>query len=245
MAGPPHAKSGFQKWQDTIRRARCDTKWAEYDADIRRTVGEFNTHLKPSSGYVPLDWRLIKAMAWTETGAAASLWKSNPMQIGMFNDPGLDQLLSGAPASRLILPAWKQPLTRKDVRTTPLYNIRAGVGYLLLKLARFEVKDVLNKDNTIHQLTVKAGDSFDKLAHAHGSTVAVMQALNPGVRVLHPGQVLKYQKASRQTVIAGWRAATTANVAMYYNGGGDAAYAKKLDFALSVIQQGNVPPCRP
>jgi hypothetical protein len=32
---------------------------------------------------------------------------------------------------------------------------------------------------------------------------------------------------------------------MYYNGGGDAAYAKKLDFALSVIQQGNVPPCRP
>lgn len=126
------------------------------------------------------------------------------------------------------------------MRTTPLYNIRAGVGYLLLKLAGFEVKDVLDKDNTIHQLTVKAGDSFDKLAHAHGSTVAVMQAWNPGVPGLHPGQVLKYQKASHQTV-AGWRAATTANVAMY----DDAACAKKLDFALSVIQQGNVPPCRP
>ena len=72
-----------------------------------------------------------------------------------------------------------------------------------------------------------------------------MQTLNPGVQVLRPGQTLKYQKVSKQWVIVGWRAISTANVAAYYNGGGDPNYAKKLAFALSVIKMGNVPPCTP
>ena len=167
------------------------------------------------------------------------------MQIGMYNDPGLDELLSGDRGSKQILPVWTTPLTKARVIATPLYNIRAGVGYLLFRLANYEFKEVLDKDTNIYEVTVKAGDSFSKLTRAQGSTVATMQKLNPGVQVLRPGQTLKYQKASTQWVIIGWRALSTANVAAYYNGGGDPNYAKKLAFALSVIKMGNIPPCTP
>lgn len=110
-------------------------------------------------------------------------------------------------------------------------------------VAKFEMKDVLDKDTKIYEVTVKRGDSLAKLAHSHGSTVGIMEKLNQGARTLHPGQPLKYEKASAQQVITGWKVPTTSNVSTYYNGGGDSHYAQKLDFALSTIKMGALPPC--
>jgi hypothetical protein len=113
-----------------------------------------------------------------------------------------------------------------------------------MKMANFAIKSVPDSDLKIYELTVKAGDSLDKIAKAQGSTLEVMKKLNPAAIVLKPGQVLKYQKTSMQKVVVGWKHVTTSNIATYYNGGGDSMYAKKLDYALSVIHKGKAAVCK-
>ncbi|MFT8656341.1 MAG: hypothetical protein ABF785_06550 [Acetobacter papayae] len=43
--------------------------------------------------------------------------------------------------------------------------------------------------------------------------------------------------------IASWRRISTALIAQRYNGGGDINYAKKLDYARSLIRKGKVALC--
>ena len=237
-------KSGYEKWQDDIDGAAGDAKWHSYDCEIQMAVNEFNHHLSGQSGYRPLDWQLIKAMMWVESGAAKPEWKSRPIQIGNHGDPGLRALLSGKEGGDLILPpSWQGRLTTGSVGTIPSYNIRAGSGYLLMKMANFAIKSVPDADTKTYDITVKAGDSLDKIAGAQGSTVEMMKKLNPTAHVLRVGQVLKYQKATKKKVITGWKPVTTSSIATYYNGGGDSMYAKKLDYALSVIRKGAAAVC--
>jgi hypothetical protein len=54
---------------------------------------------------------------------------------------------------------------------------------------------------------------------------------------------LKYRKASVQKVIASWRHISTTSIAQRYNGGGDPNYAKKLDYALSLVREGKAALC--
>ncbi|MFK9743595.1 LysM peptidoglycan-binding domain-containing protein, partial [Escherichia coli] len=92
--------------------------------------------------------------------------------------------------------------------------IRAGIGYLLTRMAKFSIQSVPDADTKVYDVTVKAGDSLDKIARAQGSTLTELRALNPGASALKPGQVIKYRKAAMQQVITGWRPATTQNVAV-------------------------------
>jgi hypothetical protein len=201
-------------------------------------VDEYNRHLSGIAGYRPLDWQLIKAMLWVESGAADSEWNSKPMRIGVSGDPGLASLLSGNEGGDLILPpAWKGQLTMGSVRSMPAHNIRAGIGYLLMKTAHYEYRSVSNADVKIYEVIVKPGDSLDKIAKAQASTVDALRKLNPTATVLRPGQALKYQKASVQRVITSWRQISTTLIAQRYNGGGDFNYAAKLDYALKAMQK--------
>jgi hypothetical protein len=244
MVTPARPKTGFEKWQDGINKAVGNPKWDTYDCEIRSAANEFNAQLSGQANYRPLDWQLIKAMLWVETGADKDLWKSNPMQIGMYNDPGLKALLSGKEGGELILPkTWLPKLTASSARAIPAHNIRAGIGYLLMRLASFATKSVLDPDSNIYDVTIKDKDSFEKIAKAQGSTVEVMKTLNPAVTILFPGKVLRYQKASMKKVIIGWKPVTTANIAAYYNSGGDTLYTKKLDYALSLVRKGKVAVC--
>ncbi|MDR2207763.1 MAG: LysM peptidoglycan-binding domain-containing protein [Azoarcus sp.] len=245
MTTPAPAKTGFEKWQDGIDKASKNAKWDSWDCEIQMAVDEINRHLSGTSGYKPLDWQLIKAMAWVESGAAHSEWNSKPMRIGVFGDPGLRSLLSGNEGGDLILPpAWKAKLTTESVRTVPSYNIRAGVGYLLMRTANYEYKSVLAADTKVYEVTVKPGDSLDKIAKAQGSTVDTLKKLNPTATVLQPKQVLKYQKASVQRVITGWQHMTTQFIAKRYNGGGDINYATKLDYVLKAVRQREALECK-
>ncbi|MCW7540458.1 lytic transglycosylase [Aquabacterium sp. A7-Y] len=237
-------RTGFEKWQDGLARAVGDAKWNAYDCEVEMAVGEFNRHLGGTSGYRPLDWQLIKAMLWTESGAEHAEWKVKPMQIGVAGDPGLMALLSGKEGGELIIPpTWSGLLTAGSVRSMPSHNIRAGIAYLLMRMANFEHKSVAAEDGQIHEVTVKAGDSFDKIAKAQGTTIDVLKQLNPSGSVLRVGQVLKYKKASVRRVITGWRHINTASIAQRYNGGGDPNYAKKLDYALTLIRKGKAAAC--
>jgi hypothetical protein len=237
-------KTGFELWQDGINKAIGDAKWNAWDCEIQMAVNEYNHHLSGTAGYFPLDWQLIKAMVWVETGANNSEWNTKPMQIGVAGDPGMTSLLSGKEGGDLILPpALKGRLSTGSVRAIPSHNIRAGIGYLLMRMANFEYRSALGADTKVYEITVKPGDSFDKIAKVQGSTVDTLRKLNPTAAVLRPGQVLKYQKASVQRAITSWRQISTALIAQRYNGGGDPNYAKKLDHALSLVRKGKAALC--
>lgn len=245
MAESNNHKSGYEKWQDYIDGAKGDSTWDDYDCEIQAAVNEFNNHLSDVAGYTRLDWHFIKAMIWVETGAKSNDWKTKPMQIGVTGDPGLSSLLSGNEGGDLILPPlWMNRLNAGSARTIPSYNIRAGIGYLLMRMANFDIKSVMDADNKLYEVVVKHGDSLDKIARTQGSAVEVMKKLNPTAHVLHPGQTLKYRKAAMKKVVIGWKAISTTNIAFYYNGNRDPVYAKKLDYALVGVRNRGEATCK-
>ena len=231
---------GFKKWKDYVNKAVDNDKWDSLDGEIQVAVNTYNKHLLGVAGYVAIDWHYIKAILWVETGADSSEWNTKPMQIGVEGDPGLEALLSGKEGGDLILPpVWKKQLTMQSARTKPADNIRAGIGYLLMRLANIEERRVFDKDDKVYKVTVKSGDSLWKIADNQGSTVETLKELNTKIGVLRPGQELMYKKASMKRVIVSWKSKTLSAdvIAKFYNGGGDKIYAKKIEYALSLVRK--------
>lgn len=180
--------------------------------------------------------KLIKGILWVESGAASAQWKTKPMQIGVTGDPGLAAFLGGKEGGEIIMPAaTKKILTASTVRSDPKHNLRAGVGYLIMRSANFSHKSVINAGAALEHETVKAGDSFSKIATRVGSTTDIISSLNPGKKMLKPGEKIAYKKGSVQKYVTSWRAFDAALVATRYNGGGDPNYEKKLNFVLSLL----------
>ncbi|MFC5475741.1 LysM peptidoglycan-binding domain-containing protein [Paraherbaspirillum soli] len=236
-------RSAYEKWQDGIDKAAGNAEWDIYDCEIRMAINEFDRHLSGTAGYFRLDWQLVKAMIWVETGAVSKKWRSNPMQIGNPGDPGLTSFLTGNEGGSLILPpVWQGRLTVGTASSFVSHNIRAGIGYLLMRMANFAIKNVPDTDTRTYEVTVKVGDNLDKIARTQGTTIESLRQLNPGAHMLRPGQVLKFRKAAMRKVIVGWKFITPSSVATYYNVG-DSMYAKKLDYALSIIRKGKAAVC--
>jgi hypothetical protein len=232
-------KSPYELWQATIDGALTDTRWHDYDCDIQRMVSQFNRHLAGTAGYVPLDWKFIKAMVWTESGGPDSrAWRDNPIQIGNPGDPGLTSLFSRNEGGELVIPPELQArLTIASTRTSPQMNIGAGVAYLLMRHAAYGFATVLDeRDKASYDVVVKAGDTLEKIARSNGTTVDTLKKCNSKTSALHPGQSLKYQKASIQKIITRWSAINPTSIARLYNVG-DPAYAKKVTYCLSVMQK--------
>lgn len=232
-------KTTYELWQDTIDSALSDSTWQDYDCDIQRIVSQFNRHLSGIAGYIPLDWQLIKAMVWTESGGPDSrAWANNPIQIGNPGDPGLTALFSKTEGGMLIIPPELQnKLTMSSTRISPQMNISAGVAYLLMRLAKFDFATVNDPlDKRTYDVSVKSGDTLERIAKLNGTTVETLRKSNSSTNVLRPGQSLKYQKASIQKIITRWTAVSTTSVARLYNVG-DPLYAKKLAYCLSIMQK--------
>lgn len=244
MAVGTPQRTSHEKWQDGINAAVSNEKWNAWDCVIIDAVNEYNRHLANTADYRPLDWRYIKAMLWVESGAGSASWKTKPLQIGVPGDPGLNSLLSAKEGGNKIIPAiWKSQLTRSSVINSPVNNIRAGIGYLLMRLAYFEYQSVTDTNAAISHVTVKTGDSLERIANSNGTTVNELKQMNPDVATLKPGQTVKFRKAKITQVITGWRNLTTSMIAQRYNGGGDPGYSKKLDYALNLIRKGKTPSC--
>lgn len=245
MAGP--AKSSLSEWQDGLTRAVGDAKWHAWDCEIQAAVNDYNRHLSGTAGYLSLDWRTIKAIVWIETGANHPQWHIKPMQIGVQGDPGLRSLLSGNEGGDLIIPpAWKGRLTTSSATTLPSHNIRAGIGYLLMRMANYEYRSVIDRDAKVYEVKVAPGDTLDKIARRNGSTTAVLKTLNPAAEVLRPGQILKYQKAAVRRIITGWRPLSAMSVAVRYNSmRSDVNYAKKLEHAIGLVNSTQGALCAP
>ena len=196
-------KSGWEVWQEYVNNGVGNSAWNMHDCEIIVAVGEFNAHLRDTPGYTSLDWQLVKAMTWVETGGGVPKWRSNPIQIGNDGDPGLAALLEGNEGGDLILPpALRGHLTMGLARTVTSYNLRAGIGYLLMKMANFSIKNVVDPRGQIKEVTVQTGDTLGRIARTCGTTVDMLRAMN-SVTVLRPGQTLRYQKAAMRKVITG------------------------------------------
>lgn len=236
--------SGFDKWKEGLAKAPSDPQWHIYDCDIKAAVSEFNHHLGGTASYSALDWQMIKAMLWVESGAAHAQWKIKPMQIGVDGDPGMAALLERNGGGDLILPpSLAGRMSSATIRSSPPQNIRAGIGYLLLRMANFEHKSMRDTSAPVKEVPVKSGDSLDRIARNNDSTLAIVRELNPSVSVLQVGQLIKVQKGETRMVVTSWRLITTNTIAQRYNGGGDPNYARKLDYALSLVRNGSEAVC--
>jgi hypothetical protein len=232
---PQHQKSGYEKWQDTIDKSKNNGDWDEYDEFIISTVDEFNQRLGGTPGYRRLDWTLVKAMVWTESGPPDSdEWTRRPIQIGNPGDPGLHALLFEDRGSVILTPSMKAEL-QKGVNT-PKANIQAGIAYVLMRAVNISYKSVTDpRDVAVRNVEVASGDSLDIIARRNGTTVDTLKSMNGGIAgIVKPKQKLVYVKASIQPVITGWHKIDPHFVAKHYNTR-DSRYEDKLNYCLKLI----------
>lgn len=105
------------------------------------------------------------------------------MQIGNPGDPGLTSLPSGKEGGdRIVPPTWKGRLTVGSACSNSADNIRAGVGYLLMRMANFRMDTLVDPDSRIEKVTVTASNnSLWNIARNTGTTVKNLQSLNSGI----------------------------------------------------------------
>lgn len=229
----------------------------QYDADIRHIVATFNRYLSkkyPESHYQDLDWRVIKAMIWVESGHKRSAWRFRPMQIGNIGDPGLKAVLhlkktrlkngklsiQSEGAELIIPPEYAVNLTwenKEKIRHNPQLNIQAGVAYLLMRHAKIGYKITTVFDPKEYQVTVKYGDTINKIAASNTTTVSILKNLNPQINMHHlqVGQQLRYTKAQIRKTVIGWQKMDFLSIAKRYNAKGDRRYTRKLQYAFTEI----------
>ena len=239
-AMPPPLKP----WADSVSKAEANPQWQDYDRDIQDIVDAYNSHLAKTPGYVPLDWQMVKAMLFVETGAGhPGDWSSRPMQIGNTYDPGLQTLLLSGDKLALIVPdRLRVNLTSASATTDGRMNIVAGVGYLLLRAARWGRGTKITGARVLH-IIVGKHDSLWHIARSVGTTEPLLLKMNPSIKAynLKPGTILNYQKAQDGDVILGWAELDSGNIARLYNGKDVQDYTLKLDYAYALIRYRRLP----
>lgn len=224
-----------------FRPSLTDPRWNEYDATIQKEVSFYNEKFKNTPEYKPLDWRLTKAMVWTEVLAGPkgdpTQWTKYPLQIGRFSaDAGYSVVKSGSENSDLI--TTPQLRTQIQSNVTGNNNIRAGIAYLYTIAIRGKVafREVV-ENQLVREYTIEKSDTIEKLVKKLGTTkenIIKNSGLNEAdIGNLSLGQKINYQKAHSERYIAGWRDWKTA--IKDYNGGGDPNYMSKFEKAYQII----------
>jgi LysM repeat protein len=214
-----------------IDGALSDPSWDDYDQVIKNEVVQYSARLRLTA-----DWRIFKAQAWTESGAASPAWKSRPMQIGNPSDPAYDTLKRHKENSDLIMSdGLKRDLQTGRSIDDPKYNIQLGIAYAYTKLSTFQTT-VLEPVKLVYE--VKPGDSIDKIASIVGTTKQNLLKLNPSLNssasMIFPKEKLTYQKSAIRPVSC---LVTAARLQSNYNGNGDPAYAEKIKYCLGTIEK--------
>lgn len=227
-----------ERWKQTVNDGLTNSQWDEYDQLIRSEVTSYNARFRGTPGFEDLDWKIVKAMLWSESGGPTNpAWTTRPMQIGNKGDPGYETLKSGREGADLIMSdELKRDIQTKSINDSHL-NIRAGIAYLFVRMAKTAMNSVLDAgDSGEHEYTVVSGDSLSKIANKVGSTQEILEQMNPGAGSLSIGQTIRYRKANIQRVITGWRPFTYKGISMRYNVG-DPSYDAKLQYVMSLFEK--------
>lgn len=235
-------QSSFKKWKDSLDKARDNPRFFELDKTIIDTVNTYNKHLSNTPNYKPLDWKLIKAMILAEsTSFETNAWRTRPLQIGNSGDPGLRSLLEGNEGGYLIIPpAWQNGrLTISSALNNQTDNIRAGVGYLLMKAANRDIRRIEDPKGEILETSVTPTlNSAWKIAQAFGTTVDSLKEVNAKKKIyinnLQINQKIYYRKSSMRKVITGWKKIDKNTVYNLYNKNKKSNYSEKIDYAIEI-----------
>lgn len=227
-------------WTNTVDQGLTNKAWDDHDNTIKTEIDDYNKRLATTAGYAQVDWRHVKAMIWTESGGPSNpSWNARVMQIGNTGDKGWGAVKSKEGAFSLIAPAdiATNPATALDIQK-PKDNIRAGIAYLYLRMCLSDIQ-VVKLDAVVREYTFGKDDkSFSSIAGKLGTVPEVLKELNPGMETkLRAGLKLKYISAVKKRVITGWMAFSTANIAIRYNGGGDANYGAKLEYVWALLKK--------
>jgi hypothetical protein len=231
-----------EDWKRTVNEGKVShacTVWDSYDIDIQAEVNAYNRRFAGTPGYKNVDWKLFKAMLWVESGGPKNgAWMTRPMQIGNRGDPGYSTLKRQQEGADLIMSAAPKKRLEAESINTPGLNVSAGIAYAFTKLLLSRFDSVYTSSSPVPETyIVQSNDNFDRIAKKVGSTTEVLQKLNSSLKVLHAGDKVLYRKARIERVIVSWRNFTPANLATYYNGGGDACYAQKIEYVLKLLNQ--------
>jgi hypothetical protein len=224
------------RWKSTVDDGIANTAWDAYDELLRREIADYNLRLPAiSQGYVHVDWKIAKAMLWVESGGPSSrAWTGRVLQIGNPGDPAYKIIQERREGSELIVSdALKRDLGGKI--DAPALNIRFALAYLFTRMAMLAFRSIEDPQARTQEYTVVAGDSLQKIAGKVGTTLEALRRMNPTANVLQPRQLLQYRKARMGHQITGWRRFDASTIADRYNGGGDAAYAEKLQYVLALF----------
>lgn len=228
-----------EAWKRTVEDGVTNKAWDAYDQTIKAEVSAYNTRFAKTPNYKAVEWKLMKAMTWVESGAQSSDWKTFPMQIGKLpKDAGYSVIKGLKDGADVIM----SDALKKDIKdgsiNEPKLNVRAGIAYVFVRMAETKFDSIYDEtDKTTHEYTVLEGDSLDKIAKKVGSTLDVLRRLNPSVTILRSKQKIFYRKASFRRVIKDWKTFDTKTVARQYNGKGDPDYAAKLDYVLELFKK--------
>lgn len=229
-----------KRWTNTIDTSKTEPNARVYDSTLQQLVGDYNKRLEATPGYVAVDWKLTRAMAWVESGGPKALaWSGRVMQIGNPGDPGLEAVKNGEGVTSLVVPkTTRDRLASADARTInePFFNIEVALAYLWVRMCKSEMGTIVD-DPALRDHTLGSGENASVVAQKEGTTVADIQASNPGVNLdkLHPGDVLRFHKAHTGRKIIGWHAFTPDVIAAKYNVG-DASYAEKLRYVMEALK---------
>jgi hypothetical protein len=234
-----------KSWKDTVDDAITNKDWDLYDQLIQKEVADYNKRLTGSPGYSPVDWLLVKAIVWVESGGPKTrAWKGRVMQIGNLGDKGYTALKNGvvgryarSEGSELIIsPELCTDIVRNVPINTPATNIRAGIAYLFTRMATTTYKTF--EDGPIETTSLRQNENFAVVANRVGSTTEVIVRLNNHLnpKRLPPGIDIKYRKARVERIISAWKSFTVENIADLYNVG-DELYADKLNYVLGLFKR--------
>jgi LysM repeat protein len=229
-----------KRWTSTIDTGKFEPNARVYDSTLQQHVGDYNRRLGAISGYVTVDWKLMRAVVWVESGGPKTLaWTGRVMHIGSSGDPRLSAVKSGEGATSVIVPqTTRDRLASADARTInePFFNIEVGIAYLWLRMCKSEVGTIID-DPTVYSHTLASGETASSVAQKNGTTVEDIRATNPGLNIdrLSPGDVLRFHKARTGRKITGWYAFTPDNIASRCNVG-DLDYAEKLRYVMEALK---------
>lgn len=234
-----------EKWKNTYANAGSDARWNAHDTLIQQEVAAYNKKFGKTTGYVPVDWRWIKAMVWVESGGPdakdGKVWTSRPMQIGNAGDAGMSTLTKREEGSDLVMSdELFVAITQKSKNAVedPNTNIRAGIAYLFTQMMKSEYQSVVDEsDSSTYTHAVRKGETFATIAQHERTTVAELKASNPTINPnrLSLKATLQFRHARTKRQIIGWRTFDFVTIAAQYNGGGDKDYVLKLDYVWKII----------
>ena len=231
-----------------LRMSLEDKRWNEYDETIKNEVAFYNRKFNGKSGFIPLDWRWVKAMLWTEVLAGPNeskgQWQQLPMQIGVIKggvtDPGYAVVRDAKQdegADLVVEDELKQKIqNRADV--IGHLNVRTGIAYLFIRAA-IEVGAYPDKIDDPQILTdiVGAKEGLDAVAVRLKTTTDNIIQNTQGLTkqtILHAGDSIKYQKSHSVRGILRWDDWDTA-VKNYNSETTDPKYREKVSRAYQII----------